>query len=98
MRYFIHVKDGKEMLDDEGIELSNMQAVKDEVLKVSVDLLGGLHASEFWNNEPWKLWVTDRPGGAGNTLLTLMFTAEVGALVGTEAVFDVVDNQASAAR
>jgi hypothetical protein len=95
VRYFIHVKDGKEMLDEEGVELSNMQAVKDEVLNVSVELLGGLNGSEFWNNEPWKLWVTDQPSGAGNTLLTLTFTAEVSALLaGNQSTAD----NASAAR
>jgi hypothetical protein len=32
----------------------------------------------FWSGEPWKLWVTDGPNGAGATLLTLQFAAIAG--------------------
>jgi len=77
MRYFIHVKDGKELLDQEGVELPNLNAAKEEALKASTELLGGINADDFWNGEPWKLWVTDQPGGSGHTLPTLTFTAEL---------------------
>jgi hypothetical protein len=77
MRYFFHVKDGKEMLDQEGVDLGDLNAVREEAVKASAELLGSLHENEFWNGEPWKLWVTDKPNGAGKTLLTLTFSAEV---------------------
>jgi|SRR5215218_1978750 len=79
MRYFFHVKDGKEILDQEGVELLDLSGVKEEAIKASAELLGGLHEEEFWNGEPWKLWVTDKPNGAGTTLLTLIFTAQLSA-------------------
>ena len=77
MRYFFHVKDGKEILDQEGVELLDLSGVKEEAIKASAELLGGLHEEEFWNGEPWKLWVTDQANGTGRTLLTLTFSAEV---------------------
>jgi hypothetical protein len=79
MRYYFHVRDGKEMLDQEGVELLDLSAVKEEAVKASAELLEGLDQEEFWNGEPWKLWVTDKPNGAGNTLLSLIFTAQVSA-------------------
>jgi hypothetical protein len=75
MRYFFHLKDGKEILDHEGTELRDASALKQEALMMTTELLGGMSGNEFWNGEPWKLWVTDQPGGAGNTVLILEFTA-----------------------
>src|SRR4051812_42585322 len=77
MRYYFNVKDGKVMLDENGVDLADMQAVKREALLASTELLSGVNDASFWNGEPWKLWVTDEPNGAGKTVLTLSFTAEV---------------------
>jgi hypothetical protein len=78
MRYFFHVRDGHETLDAVGVELRDRAAVKKEALQSSIELLGGMRGSNFWNGESWTLWVTDEPMGAGKTLLTLSFTADVG--------------------
>jgi integrase len=32
----------------------------------------------LWRGQPWRLWVTDQPGGAGKTLFTLRFSATDG--------------------
>ena len=77
MRYFFHVRDGDETLDAHGVELRDMTAVKKEALQASVELLDGMRSSNFWNGEPWTLWVTDEPSGAGRTLLTLNFIADM---------------------
>ena len=66
MRYYFNVKDGTTMLDEEGIELDDMSAVKKEAVQSSAD---------FWTGEPWLLWVTDQPNGGGNTVLTLTFSS-----------------------
>jgi hypothetical protein len=76
MRYFFHVKDGQVTLDTEGVELRDIGAAKKEALQASVELLEGMRGSNFWNGEPWTLWVTDEPSGVGATLLTLNFTAD----------------------
>src|SRR4051794_7647843 len=77
MRYFFHVKDGTEMLDENGVEFADMNAIKQEAVQAAAELLGGLHGRHFWSGEPWKLWVTDQANGAGKTLLTLVFSAEL---------------------
>ena len=77
VRYYFNIKDGSTMLDEEGIELNDMNDVKDEAIKSSADMLKGLHADHFWSGEPWVLWVSDQPNGGGNTVLTLTFTSRL---------------------
>jgi hypothetical protein len=79
MRYFFNIRDGKTMLDEEGIEFDDMDAVKNEAVQSSADMLKGLKGEHFWTGEPWTLWVTDQPNGGGNTLLTLTFSSRVAA-------------------
>jgi hypothetical protein len=79
VRYYFNVKDGSTMLDEEGMELDNMDAVQKEAVQSSADLLRGRHGTHFWTGEPWLLWVTDQPNGGGNTVLTLTFSARMAA-------------------
>ena len=72
-KYYFHLVDGHTILDDRGLELSNIADVQHEAIKASSDLLRG-HAP-LWNGEPWKMWVTDKPNGEGNVIVTLTFTA-----------------------
>jgi hypothetical protein len=76
MRYYFHLKDGEVLLDDEGLELGSLAAVRKEAVQSSIDLLKGApRRSEFWAGEPWMLWVTDGPNGAGNTVLAISFSS-----------------------
>jgi hypothetical protein len=77
MRYYFNVKDGKTMLDEEGIEFDDMEAVKNEAVQSSADMLKGLHGEHFWTGDPWLLWVSDQPNGGGNTVLTLTFSSRL---------------------
>ena len=54
-----------------------MEAVRNEAVQSSADMLKGLHGEHFWTGEPWMLWVTDQPNGGGNTLLTLTFSSRL---------------------
>jgi len=47
MRCYFNVKDGKTMLDEEGIEFLHMDDVKTEAVRSSSDMLKGLEASIF---------------------------------------------------
>ena len=77
MRYYFNIKDGQEVLDDEGMELPDMDAVKNEAVQSSSDMLKEIYGEHFWTGEPWLLWVTDQPNGGGNTMLTLTFSARM---------------------
>jgi hypothetical protein len=43
--YFFNIKDGATILDEQGIEFDNMQAVKNEAVRSSADLLKAFMAS-----------------------------------------------------
>jgi len=77
VRYYFHLKDGETTLDDEGMELSNLDGVKNEALQTSHNLLKGVYGEKFWTCEPWLLWVTDQPNGGGNTVLSLTFSSSL---------------------
>ena len=75
MRFYFHVKDGSTILDDEGSEFPSVEAVKNNAIRASGEMLRGLdHDLNFWSGEPWKLWVTDDPNATGKTILELQFT------------------------
>jgi hypothetical protein len=77
--YYFHLEDGATLLDSEGCDLPDLAAVRRAAIATTTEILGGLKAGPaFWSGEPWKLWVTDRPNGAGATLLTLQFAATEG--------------------
>jgi uncharacterized protein DUF6894 len=73
MRYYFHVKDGHTILDQDGKEFSDIEHVKANAVRSSGEMLRDLNHQDFWVGEPWKLWVTDGPGGTGKTLLELNF-------------------------
>ena len=77
MRYYFHVKDGRTAFDDEGMELPDIAAVKEEALLSSADLIKAGVGPRFWTGEPWTIFVTDQPNGGGNTVLLLAFTARL---------------------
>ena len=79
MRYYFNITDGVDLLDEEGLELADLDAVKKEALLSSGEMLKDLQGQYFWTGEPWVLWVTDQPNGGGNTMLTLTLTSRLSA-------------------
>ena len=78
--YYFHLKDGHTIFDGQGSDLPDIAAVRRTALVTTTEILGGMQAGpEFWSGEPWRLWVTDQPDGAGTTVLTLQFAAIEGA-------------------
>ena len=77
-RYYFNIDDGHRTIDNEGSELPDLQAAREEALTTSGDTLRDGGGPHLWNGRPWRLWVTDQPGGAGKTLFTLHFSATEG--------------------
>ena len=77
-RYFFNVDDGRTSVDTVGSEHPDLQAAREEALVTSADLLRDGGGPDLWSGKPWRMWVTDQPGGAGKTLFTLRFSATQG--------------------
>jgi hypothetical protein len=71
-RYFFHVIDGREIIDDEGTELAGVEEACAEAVVLSGSMLKDA-GRKFWNDGEWRLQVTDE---AGATVCALRFSAE----------------------
>lgn len=77
-RYYFNLKDGKTTLDREGTDLADLDAAHKAAVTLSGEVLREGASRSLWSGSPWELWVTDEPGGLGQTLFTLFFSAVKG--------------------
>jgi hypothetical protein len=77
-RYYFHREDGQSLLDDTGLDLRDIAAAQSEAVRTSGELLKDWSRTPttLWNGTPWRMWVTDKPNGEGETFFTLRFSAE----------------------
>src|SRR5918997_4093827 len=71
-RYFFHVTDGRDIIDNEGTELSGLKAARTEAIQLAGAILRD-EGDAFWNGEEWHMNVTD---AAGQSVLKLRFSAD----------------------
>ena len=75
-RYYFHIMNGKQLVDDVGIELADINAAKTEVVKYAGTVLMSEQPTDMWRGIAWEVQVTDSPSpNAGRTHLTLTLTA-----------------------
>lgn len=77
-RYYFNVHDGRTILDDEGVELADLTAARQMAILNSGEILKNGAGPAMWTGVPWRMWVTDAPGGGGKTFFTLKFSAAEG--------------------
>jgi hypothetical protein len=70
-RYFFHVMDGRALVDREGTELPNMQAVRFEAVRAAGEILADDGLSTL-GTSPWTMSVADE---SGNVVYSLRFQA-----------------------
>lgn len=71
-KYFFHIHDGKDLIDTDGTELRNRDAVRSEAIRLAADSIGSLKW-DFWGHGEWRLDVIDQQGA---NVLTLRFSGE----------------------
>jgi Domain of unknown function (DUF6894) len=72
-RYFFHVRDSKEIIDKEGLLLSDPDEARMQAVVAAGEMLKDF-ARKFWTGTEWRMWVTDE---TGKTVCALRFAAEV---------------------
>lgn len=59
-RYFFHIMNGRAILDDVGLELTDMDQVRTEAIRAAGQMLSdGQHS---WKGKAWQMIVTDTDG------------------------------------
>ena len=71
-RYFFHVIDGREIIDNDGTELLGLKEARAEAIRTAGAILRD-EGDKFWNGEEWHMNVTD---AAGQSVLKLRFSAD----------------------
>ncbi len=71
-RFFFHVRDSSEMLDEVGTELPGLAEARAEAVTTAGEMLRD-SGEQFWNSAEWRMWVTDE---TGRTVCSLRFSAE----------------------
>ena len=71
-RYFFHVMDGRNIIDDEGAEFPNLRDARTEAIRLAGAVLRD-EGDEFWNGTEWQMNVTD---ASGQSVLKLNFSAD----------------------
>jgi hypothetical protein len=74
-RFYFHVEDDRTMLDQEGTELPDIERARQEAICVAGEMLRDGIGKVIWDEKPWRMWVTDQPGGGSKPLFTLRFSA-----------------------
>jgi hypothetical protein len=69
--YFFHTHNGTSELDEEGTHFSSISEVRDQAVALIAGILHNGEGIAIWAGTPLKVWVTDEPAGAGQTLFTL---------------------------
>lgn len=73
-RYYFNLRDGRTVLDNEGVEFPSVAEAKRAAVVNSGEVLLDGASDGLWSGEPWTMWVTDAPNGRGKTLFTLRFS------------------------
>ena len=71
-RYYFHVIDGREIIDNEGSELAGLREARIEAIHLAGSILRD-EGDEFCKGEEWHMNVTD---ASGLSVLKLRFSAD----------------------
>jgi hypothetical protein len=71
-RYFFHVHDDVDIMDNEGTVLPGPDEARAEAVTAAGEMLRDV-GGRFWKSRDWRLWVMDEAGAA---VCALTFSAE----------------------
>jgi hypothetical protein len=71
-RYFFHVHDSVDIIDQEGTEFPSPEEARGEAVVTAGEILRDV-GRKFWDRPEWRMWVTDE---AGETVCAIKFSGE----------------------
>ncbi|WP_409192606.1 DUF6894 family protein [Bradyrhizobium sp. RDM4] len=73
-RFFFHVHAGISVLGDVGLELPDIDAAQAAAIELSRQILNEEPEGPMWQDNEWRVQVSDSPGIGGQTFLLLQFS------------------------
>ena len=73
-RFFFHVHGGISVLDDVGLELPDIDAAQAAAIELSRQILNEKPEGPMWQDNEWRVQVSDSPRIGGQTFLLLQFS------------------------
>jgi hypothetical protein len=78
-RYFFHTEGNHLHTDEEGTDLPTLYAARAEAMQMAGEMLReGTLNDQVPDGVPWRLWVTEGPGAAGATVLSIHILVQSG--------------------
>jgi hypothetical protein len=74
--HYFHLANGRTTLDPKGTDLPDLNSVRKEAIRAMRELLNLGDEDSLWSGEPFRVWVTSKPNGAGTVVLTLELQTE----------------------
>lgn len=71
-RYYFHVVNGRDIIDNEGVELPGLEEIRAQALHTAGEILRD-EGYQCWNGTEWQMNVTD---ATGQSVLKLRFSAD----------------------
>ena len=73
-RFFFHVHNGISVFDDVGLELPDIEAAEAAAIELSGQILNDGPDGPLWQNNTWRVEVSDGTGILGRTFLIVQFS------------------------
>jgi hypothetical protein len=71
-RFYFHVRDGRDFIDDEGHELPSLDEAREQAVIAAGEAIRDL-GKRFWAGEEWRMDVADE---SGETVCSLTFSSK----------------------
>jgi uncharacterized protein DUF6894 len=73
-RYFFHVRDGTQVLDEVGVDLPDIASAQATAVQLSAEILRDGVITPMWRDLRWWVEVTDRPQLGGRRFFVLQIS------------------------
>ena len=73
-QFFFHVHNGISVFDDVGLELPDIEAAEAAAIELFGEILNDGPSGPLWQNNSWRVEVSDGPGLLARTFLKVQFS------------------------
>ncbi|MBV8747992.1 MAG: hypothetical protein JO134_23430 [Xanthobacteraceae bacterium] len=76
-RFYFNTENDHSEIDPDGTELADADLARQEALMMLAEMIRDGKGSSLWKGKPYRVWVSDGPGGSGHVLFSVRVSAVV---------------------